>query len=134
MRIPQQIPGLKPAIWLLSAYAAVWISLEGALWRSLVLATGVTLLALAYLAQRWLAGRTVSLARWITVAAFWGTAAGLGSAVMTLAFMSLKTGLHAHGPEFTPQEVRWVVRQIPLWSLAGLSLGLGVGLLIWGRR
>jgi len=134
MRIPQQIPGLKPVIWLLSAYAAVWISLEGALWRSIMLAAGVTLLALTYLAQRWLAGRTVSLSGWIAVAALWGAAAGLGSAVMTLAFMSLKTGLHAHGPEFTPQEIRWVVGQIPLWSLAGLSLGLGVGLLIWGHR
>jgi hypothetical protein len=54
---------------------------------------------------------------------------GLVAGPMMLIFMSLKTGLHAHGPEFTAAQITWVLRQIPLWSLAGLSAGIGFGLL-----
>jgi hypothetical protein len=43
--------------------------------------------------------------------------------------MALKTGLHAHGHEFTRAEIAWVLGRTPLWALAGLFAGLGVGLL-----
>jgi hypothetical protein len=134
MRIPEQIPGLKPAAWLLGVYTVIWISLEGVLWRSLLLGVAVTLLCLAYVTQRRLGGHTISLAKSIVAAGLWGAVAGLCSGLLTLLFMSLKTGLHAHGPEFTVQEIGWVLRQIPWWGLAGLSLGLGLALLIWSRR
>jgi NhaP-type Na+/H+ or K+/H+ antiporter len=55
---------------------------------------------------------------------------GLGSALLILFLMALKTGLHAHGPEFSAIEVSWVLQQIPLWAAAGLAGGLGVGLLL----
>jgi hypothetical protein len=134
MKIPERAPWLKPVTWLLGIYAAVWISLEGALWQSLLLAAGTVLLALACLVQRKLAGQTISSTKWIVLAGSLGVAAGVGSGLLTLVFMSVKTGLHAHGPEFSPQEIRWVIRQIPLWGLAGLSAGLGLGLLALGRR
>ena len=64
------------------------------------------------------------------VTAVFGALLGLGSALFTLLFMAVKTGLHAHGPEFTAEEVNWVVQQIPLWTVVGLLGGLGLGLLL----
>jgi hypothetical protein len=57
---------------------------------------------------------------------------GLGSAFMTLILRAVKTGLHGHGPEFSQAEIEWVIGQIPLWTLAGLIAGLGLGLLSTG--
>jgi NhaP-type Na+/H+ or K+/H+ antiporter len=53
----------------------------------------------------------------------------LGSSLLTLVFMAIKTGLHAHGPEFTLQEIQWVSQQTPLWAAVGLLIGLGLGML-----
>ena len=60
--------------------------------------------------------------------------AGLGFGLLTLLIMAVKTGLHGHGPEFSPAEISWVIDQIPLWSLVGLLAGLGVGIVAigWG--
>jgi hypothetical protein len=54
---------------------------------------------------------------------------GLGCGLMTLLLMVLKTGLHGHGPEFSPAEINWVWGQIPLWGLVGLLGGLGLGMI-----
>ena len=59
----------------------------------------------------------------VTVALF-----GFLTALLTLFFMALKTGLHAHGPEFTPSEINWVIARIPLWTAVGLLSGAGLGL------
>ena len=44
--------------------------------------------------------------------------------------MAIKTGLHAHGPEFSGSELDWVLQQIPMWALVGLLGGLGLGFLL----
>jgi hypothetical protein len=48
--------------------------------------------------------------------------------------MAVKTGLHAHGPEFTPAEINWVLQQTPIWTAAGLLAGLGLGQIVKGRN
>ena len=40
-----------------------------------------------------------------------------------------KTGVHAHGPEFSPAEIGWLMQQAVLWSLVGTIAGAGLGLL-----
>ena len=132
MHIPQKIPGLRLATVLLALYAVVWIGLEGTLWRVILLAVGVTLVAAGYLVQRFLGDRELNTAQWLLVSVIAGLFISLSSALLSLVFMAIKTGLHAHGPEFTADEIGWVFQQLPLWGLAGLMAGLGFGVLLMG--
>ena len=88
-----------------------------------------TAVSLTYLSQHFLGGRTFSVKQWWGITAVLGLLLGLGSGLLTLLFMAVKTGLHAHGPEFTPPEVTWLLQQILLWTAVGLLAGLGLGLL-----
>ena len=80
--------------------------------------------------QRFMGGRSLSVWRGLVGTAVVGLLVGFSSGVLILLFMVVKTGLHAHGPEFTPSEINWVIQQLPLWSLIGLLAGLGVGFLM----
>lgn len=129
MQIPRKIPGLKLVWVLLAIYTAVWIALEGAVWQVVVMGVGYTAVSLLYGWQKWLGGRLVDGWMWWGGTAVTGLLFGLGSGLLTLVFMAVKTGLHAHGPEFTPAEINWLLRQTPIWTTAGLLAGLGWGLL-----
>jgi hypothetical protein len=48
--------------------------------------------------------------------------------------MILKTGIHAHGPEYTARELAWVWTQLPLWGGVGALTGLGFGLLMAAKK
>ena len=126
-------PGRRPYLkWLTAVYilyALIWIPLEGNLVRVVVMGVGTTAVALAHLAQRFLGGKTLTRTQWLGATAVLGLLLGLGSSLLTLLFMAVKTGLHAHGPEFTLQQITWVWQQLPLWSLAGLISGLGLGMI-----
>lgn len=132
MQIPERLPGLRPLLILVVVYGLVWIALEGNLYRVVALGVGVTAVALGTLVQRGWGGRTLAPRRLVALTAVVGALFGLGSGVLTLLFMALKTGLHAHGPEFTAAEIAWVWQQLPLWTAVGLLAGTGVGLLLWG--
>ena len=129
MRVPEKIPGLKWATAVLAIYFALWISLEGMLWRVVVMGIGATAVSLLHLCQKYLAGHRLSWQKWVGLTAVLGLLFGLGSGTLTLLFMAVKTGLHAHGPEFTLTEINWILQHIPLWSLVGLLAGSGLGLL-----
>lgn len=118
-------------VW--AVYAVIWISLEGHLVQAILLGVGTTAVLVAHLAQRLLAGRRFSLARWFGITAVVGLGLGSGSVILTLLAMVFKTGLHAHGPEFSPAEIEWVISQFPLWSIVGFLLGVGFGLLFAAR-
>lgn len=133
MPIPEKIPGLKPGFILLAVYTAVWITLEGTLWQVIVMGVGYTAVALGYGWQKWLSGRVMNGWQVWMVTAVTGLLFGLGSGLLSLIFMAIKTGLHAHGPEFTPAEINWILRQTPIWAAAGLLAGLGGGLLTRSR-
>jgi len=130
MQIPRQIPGLKWATALLGLYGMVWMALEGTLLRETLLGASATAVALAHLTQRFLGARRLPRALWLLAAGGLGALGGAGSAILTLVFMALKTGLHAHGPEFTPAEINWVAAQIPLWTATGGLTGVGLGLIV----
>lgn len=129
MQIPARIPGLR---WLTIAwgvYAVIWISLEGDLRQVVALGVCTMLVGLGHGVQRRWAGRPFLAPGWLARMAATGLLLGAGSSILTLFFMALKTGLHAHGPEFTADELAWVLRQLPLWAGAGGMTGLGLGLL-----
>lgn len=129
MKIPHKIPGLRWMTVLLGIYSAVWISLEGDVSQTVLLGVWVTAVFLLTLLQNRWGGQEMSVGRWWRKTAVLGLLFGSGSALLTLFLMALKTGLHAHGPEFTLAEITWVAQQLPFWSLAGLLTGLAVGLL-----
>lgn len=129
MQVPPKIPALKWLTVLLGIYFVLWIGLEGSLAREAVMGVGLTAVSLLHLLQNRLGNQTVSLKTWLGVTAVLGLLLGLGSGPLTIIAMILKTGLHAHGPEFTIAQIQWVWQQAPLWALVGLLSGLGLGLL-----
>ena len=129
MAVPQRIPGLKWLTVIVGLYGVVWLSLEGAVGQVMLLAAGLALLGAGYVTQRLLGGKVLAPGRWLLFSAALGALLGLANGLLALILMAVKTGLHGHGPEFTAVEIEWVISQIPLWSLAGLIAGLGLGLL-----
>lgn len=130
MKLPERVPGLKLATVLAAAYAVVWIALEGDLVRVTILGVATSLLFLGAVFQRWLAGRRVSPVAWLALCAALGAILGFNSGMFTLLFMAVKTGLHAHGPEFNQAQINWLLGQLPWWTSAGLLAGLGLGVII----
>jgi hypothetical protein len=134
MRIPEKIAGLRPLTILLAVYFVVWIVLEGDLTQTVVLGVGSSVVAAANLWQRWGRGRELSRGFWLLLMTGTGLVLGAAAVFVTLFFMAVKTGLHAHGPEFTPAEIRWVVDQLPLWAITATLTTLGLASLILGMN
>ncbi|UCC51462.1 MAG: hypothetical protein JSV68_20495 [Anaerolineaceae bacterium] len=130
MRIPDRIPRFRWLAPLWIVCAVFWVTIEGDLQLTLLFGVLTTIVIVGTIARKFLAGRTLTLAVWLLTAVVMGALLGLGSGLLTLLLMAVKTGLHAHGPEFSAMEVSWVLQQIPLWVVAGLVAGLGVGLLL----
>ena len=128
MSFPAKIPGLRWITAVYALYAFIWISLEGSLAGVLLMGVSTTAVLLLYLGQQFLGEYTFSVKQWLGITAVIGLLFGLGSGILTLLFMIIKTGLHAHGPEFTPPEVNWVMQQILWWAIVGLLAGLGLGM------
>ncbi|MCL4266654.1 MAG: hypothetical protein KJ069_25895 [Anaerolineae bacterium] len=128
MQIPAKLPGLKKLVILWAVYGVVWIAPEGVLWQTALLAGLTTAVLLGYLVQKIFSGRVLSSGWWVGGTAVTGALFGLLAGLLTLFFMALKTGLHAHGPEFSPAEINWVIRQLPWWTAVGLFTGAGLGL------
>ncbi len=133
MQIPDQIPGFKwlAVVWVVTA--VIWSLLEGDLSRVLFFSFLTVLTGLAYLFQRFLCGSRFSTKRGLLIMSLWGMVLGAGTALLTIFLMAVKTGLHAHGPEFTLTEISAIWRYIPLWGVVGLIGGLGLGLLLIAR-
>ena len=132
MQVFDRIPFLRGLMVVWAGYGLVWIVLEGSLRAVMVMGVLSTAVSILYFWQKRLAGKVLSKKMFVLGTAVSGFAFGLGSAILGLIFMAVKTGLHAHGPEFSQAEIEWVIVQIPLWSAVGLLLGLGVGLLVVG--
>jgi hypothetical protein len=127
---PTKIPGLKWITAVYALYAFIWISLEGSLAGVILMGMSTTAVLLLYLGQQFLGGHVFSVKQWLGITAVLGLLFGLGSGIFSLLFMIIKTGLHAHGPEFTPPEVNWLMQQILWWAIVGLLAGLGLGMIL----
>lgn len=127
MDIPPPLPALRLLTILMAAYFFIWIPQEGNLASTLALATGLALLSWGHWLQR-RRRRWLTLWQWALLLAAGGAYVGLAAAAGGLALMAVKTGLHAHGPEFTPAEIVWVIQRAPWWGGAGCLAGFGLGL------
>lgn len=134
MRFQGQLPLLKIASVLLALYSFLWISLEGELWQVLLLALALLIVGAGIIWRRYLVDHTFSTLSWLLATGFTGLIIGLLIGLLAILLMTVKTGLHGHGPEFTHAEIIWVLNQIPLWSAVGLLLGVGTGIVIAGYR
>jgi hypothetical protein len=131
MTTPARRPTLKLLTFLWGASAVVWLALEGNMAVDVLLAASGLALVGAWGAVRW-GGRVVSPGRAVAVGALAGLVLGAVLAPVVLGLMAFKTGLHAHGPEYSAAQIAWVWRQIPLWAGAGALAGAGVALLALG--
>jgi hypothetical protein len=134
MSIPAEISGHRGITAILLLFAAVWIPLEGDLRLDIILSALLLVVTYGALAARFLAGRRLTLAQWLTLMTMAGLVAGGGLVLLTLFLMMLKTGLHAHGPEYSPAEIVWVWSRLLSWSVLGILAGLGLGLIAAGIR
>ena len=130
MQLLERIPVIKWFTIFWGIYMVIWAMVEGGLWATVLAAWLSTFVLGGWLFNRFLRGRTVSTGGWLLLSAVAGAAVGIGCGLLTLALMAIKTGLHAHGPEFSAAELAWVLQQIPIWALAGLLGGLGLGFLL----
>jgi hypothetical protein len=129
MRLPDYIPGLRPATILWAIYGAIWIALEGDYLQVVLIGSWTSWLAALHLVQQWqLKPLSLPLA-WLGFWSLLGAILGALLPIIVFAFMSIKTGLHAHGPEFTSQEIARLWAQWPLSIGANFLLGLAAGLL-----
>jgi hypothetical protein len=129
MDFPAKLRGLKWLAAVVGLYGFIWIGLEGAIWQALLLAVGLVLSGELYLLERQLGGRHISGRRWLLYCALLGCFSGLACAILALALMAIKTGLHGHGPEFSAAEIEWLLAQIPLWMVSAMIAALGLGTL-----
>jgi hypothetical protein len=132
MQLPERLPGLKWITILWGLYTVIWAMLESGLWPTILLAILSSVMFLGHLTNRVLGGKRLTFGIWLLLSVVLGSLFGLGSALLTVILMILKTGLHAHGPEFSALEINWIVQQIPWWTLGGMLGGLGLGLLLRG--
>lgn len=129
MQLPDRIPLIKWITILWMGFMAIWAMLEGGVQATVFAALFTSLVTAGQLFNRYLRGRRFSTNSWLAFSAVAGAVTGMGCGLFTLLFMAIKTGLHAHGPEFTAADIDWVLQQIPLWTFAGLLGGLGLGFL-----
>lgn len=118
---------LRLAALFLGISLLLWLPVEDTNEIRVVLAAAsvTTWLALRHLVQLPAPGSR-SLIRYILV----GTLAGLAVTPLALFLMAFKTGLHGHeSPDFTAEQIFFVVYRTHVWGFAGLLLGLGSGLL-----
>ncbi len=133
VQLPKRLPALNWLKFALLLYGIIWIGQEGNLPWVMVMGIGVAL-TLGSKIVVWIGRkRPYPLHTFLLLSATVGLLSGIFASPITLFFMSLKTGLHAHGPEFTPQEIAWTLQQTPLWGVLGALTGLGIGLIMAAR-
>ena len=113
-----------------------WLSLEDTNVLPVVLiAVGLALLS-AYMSVtgRW-GGRGLSRAPLLIGAALVGAGVGAGTALIAALLMIWKTGMHAHPfPDYPTGLILDILRRAPIWSLAGVLVGLALALLQQKRK
>lgn len=134
MRAPNRVPGLRPATVLWVLLGLVWLGLERALVPGLALSCGAACLIAGRLLAKGLGGQRLTRLRWWLLSGGMGAGIGLTTPLLALGLMAVKTGLHGHGPEMSPAELRWLWTQTPWWVVAGSLAGIGICLLAQGWR
>lgn len=130
---------LRISALVLGAIMLFWLPIEDPDERLVILfAAAICALAAAYFlvsSMVWqkepsrMAASALRNGRWLMVPLIC-TLAGLALTPVTLFLMAFKSGLHGHSsPDFTPGQITAVILRTPIWTGAGLLIGLGITLL-----
>jgi hypothetical protein len=117
---------------LLGILIMVWLSIEESSTLGVVILSGM---ACSWTAG-WLLQKTSTDGNQLI---FWPIiiigGAGLLLAPLAILLMALKSGLHGHGtPDFSPGQLQAVFSRMPFYTMAGILIGTGFGLLRYATR
>jgi hypothetical protein len=120
-------------LWL--RYAAILVGILFLVWLPLEDTHEGWVISLSAAFCAWWAARYLSMPNhsvyplWLRYTAA-GFIAGISITPLALLLMVFKNGVHGHEfPDFSPQQMAWVVEYTPVWASAGILIGLGAG--IW---
>jgi hypothetical protein len=108
----------------------VWMSLEDTHTQPVVaLGAGLSVLVSLHVILRRLGGQTLTAQQSLLVLTVGGGLAGAGASISTALLMFFKNAWHAHlFPDFPPGLMLAILERAPAWELAGLLIGMGIGL------
>ncbi|HUN05815.1 MAG TPA: hypothetical protein PLQ56_04420 [Aggregatilineales bacterium] len=108
----------------------LWMSLEDTHTEPVVvLGVALSLLVSLRTLLRRLGGQEVSLRQLLLILAFSGGLVGVGTSISTALLMFFKNAWHAHlFLDFPPGIMLAILERAPAWGLAGVLIGIGIGL------
>lgn len=121
------VTGLTLAIWIaIEDRSLMLVAIEAALVSTGLGATGAARILARLKPGGW------RRAAWLAgIGALTGTAWG----PMALLLIAIKTSLHTHPiSDFTESDVMAILNRIPIWTVIGAMLGLGIGVLALAER
>lgn len=108
----------------------LWMSLEDTHTEPVVvLGVALSLLVSLRTLLRRLGGQEVSIRQLLLILAFSGGLVGVGASISTALLMFFKNAWHAHlFLDFPPGIMLAILERAPAWGLAGVLIGIGIGL------
>jgi len=134
LMIEESVPRFHWVARVLILLASIlWLALEGNLTLTACLAALLTALLIYEGLYRLRRAESRRWSRSIALFPPLGFLTGITVVLITLALMVLKSGLHAHGPEFTRDEFELVWRQGILLAISGLLCGTALAILTFKK-
>lgn len=114
----------------------VWLGYEDVgLQIVLLLAGWISLAYVVTLWHRWSDSAQLEQGQYLVRAAIAGLVGGATAPPLADILMLVKISLHSHAvPDFTARDLGAVFGRTPVWALAGLAVGLALGLIQRARR
>lgn len=108
----------------------LWMSLEDTHTEPVVvLGVAFSLLVSLRTLLRRLGGQGVTIRQFLLILAFSGGLFGVGASISTALLMFFKNAWHAHlFLDFPPGIMLAILERAPAWGLAGVLIGIGIGL------
>lgn len=118
--------GLRIVTFMLGAVFLFWLPIENdRIWMPTMIAFAVSLLWAFWINI----SRTIRTVKDIVWQMWIGIFSALTVTPMTVLLIFFKSGLHNHDvPDFTPEQILFILQRTPLWAGVGLLIGLGSGI------
>lgn len=115
----------------------LWMSPEDTqTWPVVILGTAVSVIMVTHWGVRLFTRTPLRSRNGIVLIGVLGGLTGLGAALITALLMLIKNAWHLHPfPDFPPLLMGAILARAPWWGVAGVLIGLGVGLIyLWFQR
>ncbi|MBZ0297305.1 MAG: hypothetical protein K8L99_32395 [Anaerolineae bacterium] len=110
----------------------LWISIEDqAVWPVTLFGLGLAALMTILGTLDKIGGRRIPVWQFVICVTLLGGLIGVGTGIATAGLMFFKNAIHAHlFVDFPPGLMLAILERAPVWGLAGILLGLSIGL-VW---